>query len=44
MSKPANSSRPKNVVERLGIVQAEIRKAALGNGREPASGFAGRRH
>jgi pyridoxal phosphate enzyme (YggS family) len=37
MSKTANSSRPQNTVERLGIIRAEIRKAALANGREPAS-------
>lgn len=37
MSKAANNSRPQNTVERLGIVRAEIRKAALGNAREPAS-------
>ncbi len=37
MSKPANNSRPQNTVERLGIIRAEIRKAELGNGREPAS-------
>jgi pyridoxal phosphate enzyme (YggS family) len=28
---------PRNTVERLGMIQAEIRKAALGNGRDPAS-------
>jgi len=37
MSTPAPKSRPHNTVERLGIIRAEIRKAALGNGREPAS-------
>lgn len=29
--------RPSHTVERLGIIQGEIRKAALGNGRAPAS-------
>jgi pyridoxal phosphate enzyme (YggS family) len=29
--------RPQNTIERLNIIQAEIRKAALGNGRDPAS-------
>jgi len=37
MSEPAHRSHPQNTVERLGIIQAEIRKASLGNGREPAS-------
>jgi pyridoxal phosphate enzyme (YggS family) len=33
----AKQDRPKNTAERLDFVRAEIRKAALGNGRDPAS-------
>lgn len=36
MPLPSPIARPHNTVERLGIIQAEIRKAALGNGRDPA--------
>jgi hypothetical protein len=37
MPKTAEKDGPKNTVERLDFVRAEIRKAALGNGRDPAS-------
>src|ERR1700719_611794 len=37
MLKTAKNDRPKNAAERLDIIRAEIRKAALGNGRDPAS-------
>jgi pyridoxal phosphate enzyme (YggS family) len=37
MPKAAEKDGPKNTVERLDFVRAEIRKAALGNGRDPAS-------
>jgi pyridoxal phosphate enzyme (YggS family) len=37
MLKAAKVDKPKNTGERLDIVRAEIRKAALGNGRDPAS-------
>jgi PLP dependent protein len=37
MLKATKNDRPKNTAERLDIIRAEIRKAALGNGRDPAS-------
>src|SRR3984893_10216157 len=37
MLKTAKNDRPKNPAERLDTIRAEIRKAALGNGRDPAS-------
>jgi PLP dependent protein len=37
MLKAANGDRPKNTAERLDFIRAEIRKAALGNARDPAS-------
>ena len=37
MRDAAEKTRPKNTAERLDFVRAEIRKAALGNGRDPAS-------
>ena len=37
MLKTAKNDRPKNTAERLDTIRAEIRKAALGNGRDPAS-------
>jgi pyridoxal phosphate enzyme (YggS family) len=37
MPKTAEKDGPKNTVGRLDFVRAEIRKAALGNGRDPAS-------
>ena len=33
MLKTAKNDRPKNTAERLDTIRAEIRKAALGNGR-----------
>jgi PLP dependent protein len=35
MSLPINRLRTQNIAERLGIIQAEIRKVALSNGRDP---------
>jgi PLP dependent protein len=37
MLKAAKGDRPKNTAERLDFIRAEIRKAALGNARDPAS-------
>jgi PLP dependent protein len=37
MRNAAETAHPKNTAERLDFVRAEIRKAALGNGRDPAS-------
>jgi PLP dependent protein len=37
MPDAAKKDRPKNTAERLDFIRAEIRKAALGNGRDPAS-------
>ena len=37
MRNAAKTESPKNTAERLDFVRAEIRKAALGNGRDPAS-------
>jgi pyridoxal phosphate enzyme (YggS family) len=37
MLKAAKDDKPKNTGERLDIIRAEIRKVALGNGRDPAS-------
>jgi PLP dependent protein len=37
MRDAAEKTRPQNTAERLDFVRAEIRKAALGNGRDPAS-------
>jgi len=37
MPQAIGKDRPKNTAERLDFIRAEIRKAALGNGRDPAS-------
>lgn len=37
MPKAAEKARPKNTAERVDFIRAEVRKAALGHGRDPAS-------